>query len=133
MATKTITRRMWDLKTKHEAVRRVLVLDRPQAEVAREMGIHDGTVNNWVALARANPTAWGLPPPPEKTLPQSEVARVFTEHRNLGADIGFSDGVEAMRAAVLGTLYGFRATSGVSPEAEYDRLMVAVRRMDVTR
>lgn len=133
MVRRTHVRQSYPASTKRDVVKRVLVDGQTQAQVAREMNIVEQTINNWVASALKVPEVWGLPRAPEPPVPASQVAQVATQHRNLGADIGFSDGVEAMRAAVLGTLYGFRATAGVNPEAEYDRLMMAVRRMDIQR
>jgi transposase len=55
---------------KAEAVQMVIETGRPIAEVARDLGIHDGTLRNWV-------TAWRRDhPEPGQTLSPVERARV---------------------------------------------------------
>ena len=46
-------RRKFDSDFRDGAVQVVLESGRPVAEVARELGIHDGTLGNWVAKVRA--------------------------------------------------------------------------------
>jgi transposase len=46
------TRRKFDQDFRDGAVRIVQETDRPVAQVARELGIHEGTLGNWVAKAR---------------------------------------------------------------------------------
>ena len=63
-------RRRFSPQFKAEAVQMVLETGRPIAEVARDLGIHDGTLGNWVnAWRRANPE-------PEMVLTPVERARV---------------------------------------------------------
>jgi transposase len=47
------TRRKFDQDFRDGAVSLVLDTGRPIAEVAREIGVHDGTLGNWVNKARA--------------------------------------------------------------------------------
>jgi transposase len=47
------TRRRFDREFKEGAVRIVRETGKPIAEVARDLGIHDGTLGNWVAKDRA--------------------------------------------------------------------------------
>jgi transposase len=46
------TRRKFDQDFRDGAVRIVLETGKPIAQVARDLGIHDGTLGNWVAKAR---------------------------------------------------------------------------------
>ena len=46
-------RRRFDKDFREGAVRIVLETGRPVAEVARELGVHDGTLGNWVNQHRA--------------------------------------------------------------------------------
>jgi transposase-like protein len=63
-------RRRFSPQFKAEAVQMVLETGKPVAEVARDLGVHDGTLGNWVnAWRRANPE-------PEKSLTPVERARV---------------------------------------------------------
>jgi transposase-like protein len=49
-------RRRFSPQFKAEAVQLVIETGRPVAEVARDLGIHDGTLGNWVnAWRRAHP------------------------------------------------------------------------------
>jgi transposase-like protein len=48
------TRRRFDPDFKEGAVRIVRETGKPIAEVARDLGIHDGTLGNWVAKDRAS-------------------------------------------------------------------------------
>ncbi len=47
------TRRRFDPDFRQGAVRIVRETGKPIAQVARELGIHDGTLGNWVAKDRA--------------------------------------------------------------------------------
>ena len=47
------TRRKFDLEFKEGAVRIVRESGKPIAQVARELGINDGTLGNWVDKGRA--------------------------------------------------------------------------------
>jgi transposase len=63
-------RRRFSPQFKAEAVQMVIETGRPIAEVARDLGIHDGTLGNWV-------NAWRREhPEPEKALSPVERARV---------------------------------------------------------
>ena len=63
-------RRKFSPQFRAEAVQMVLETGRPIAEVARDLGIHDGTLGNWV-------NAWRRDHPvPEQQLTPVERARV---------------------------------------------------------
>ena len=63
-------RRKFSPQFKAEAVQMVIETGKPIAEVARDLGIHDGTLGNWV-------NAWRREhPEPEKALSPVERARV---------------------------------------------------------
>ena len=63
-------RRRFSPQFKAEAVQMVIETGKPIAEVARDLGIHDGTLGNWV-------NAWRREhPEPEKALTPVERARV---------------------------------------------------------
>jgi transposase len=53
-------RRKFDGDFRDGAVRIVLESGRPIAEVARELGVHPGTLGNWVKHARAQGSPGGL-------------------------------------------------------------------------
>ena len=64
------SRRKFSPQFKAEAVQMVIETGKPIAEVARDLGIHDGTLGNWVnAYRRDNPE-------PEPALTPVERARV---------------------------------------------------------
>jgi transposase len=63
-------RRKFSPQFKAEAVQMVIETGKPVAEVARDLGVNDGTLGNWVAAWRdANPV-------PEAALSPIERARV---------------------------------------------------------
>ena len=63
-------RRKFSPQFKAEAVQMVFEIGKPIAEVARDLGIHDGTLGNWVnAWRRAHPE-------PEQQLTPVERARM---------------------------------------------------------
>jgi transposase len=64
-------RRQFSPQYKAEAVQMVISTGRPVAEVARDLGIHDGTLGNWV-------NAWRRehPEPDQQSLSPVERARV---------------------------------------------------------
>jgi transposase len=47
------TRRKYDKEFREGAVRIVLETRKPIAQVARDLGVHEGTLGNWVAQERA--------------------------------------------------------------------------------
>ncbi len=63
-------RRRFSPQFKAEAVQMVLETGKPIAEVARDLGIHDGTLGNWVNTWRREH------PEPEPTISPVERARV---------------------------------------------------------
>lgn len=64
-------RRRFSPQFKGEAVQIVIETGKPIAEVARDLGIHEGTLGNWVnAYRRANPE-------PDEPLSPVERARVM--------------------------------------------------------
>ena len=63
-------RRKFSPQFKAEAVQMVLETGKPIAEVARDLGVHDGTLGNWVATWR------GDNPQPVPDLSPVERARV---------------------------------------------------------
>ncbi len=63
-------RRKFSPQFKAEAVQMVIETGKPVAEVARDLGIHDGTLGNWVAAWRRDN------PGPEQSLSPVERARV---------------------------------------------------------
>ncbi len=63
-------RRKFSPQFKAEAVQMVIETGKPIAQVARDLGVHDGTLGNWV-------NAWRREhPEPEKALSPVERARV---------------------------------------------------------
>lgn len=50
------SRRKFDGDFKEGAVQIVLSTGRPVAEIAREIGVHEGTLGNWISLYRAKQT-----------------------------------------------------------------------------
>ena len=70
-------RRKFSPQFKAEAVQLVVQTGRPIAEVARELGIHDGTLGNWVnAWRRDNPE------PEESLTPTDRVRMAELEGEN---------------------------------------------------
>ena len=62
-----------------EAVKLVIETSRPIAEVARELGVHEGTLGNWVAKYRAD-----HPAGEELTLPdRARLRELERENREL--------------------------------------------------
>jgi transposase-like protein len=62
-------RRRFSPQFKAEAVQMVLETGKPIAEIARDLGIHDGTLGNWV-------NAWRRENPAEQSISPVERARV---------------------------------------------------------
>jgi transposase len=71
------TRRKFDAEFRQGAVRIVLESGRPIAQVARELGIHEGTLGNW--LARNRQARGGQDP----ALSESERAELHRLRREL--------------------------------------------------
>ncbi len=63
-------RRRFSPQFKAEAVQMVIETGKPIAEVARDLGIHDGTLGNWMNAWRCDH------PEPEQSLTPMERARV---------------------------------------------------------
>lgn len=73
-------RRRFSAQYKAEAVQMVVETGRPVAEVARDLGIHDGTLGNWVnAWRQANPE----PDKPLSSVDRARVAELEDEVRRL--------------------------------------------------
>ena len=70
------TRRRFDPEFRAGAVRIVLESGRPIAQVARELGINEGTLGNWVARDRQ---ARGGAEPPVSESERAELARLRRE------------------------------------------------------
>ena len=77
-------RRRFSPQFKAEAVQLVIETGRPTAEVAHDLGIHDGTLGNWVgAWRRAHPEPDQLLSPVERVRVQemeAEIRRLRTEN-----------------------------------------------------
>ncbi|MEW6892167.1 transposase [Trueperella pyogenes] len=70
-------RRRYAQDFKDNAVRMVIELDKPIAQVARDLGINEGTLGHWVAMWReANPRS-------ERSLDVSERAQWKADRREL--------------------------------------------------
>jgi transposase-like protein len=63
-------RRKFSPQFKAEAVQMVIETGKPIAEVARDLGVHDGTLGNWVTVWRRDH------PEPDQALTPVERARV---------------------------------------------------------
>lgn len=73
-------RRRFSPQVKAEAVQMVIETGRPIAEVARDLGIHDGTLGNWVnAYRRGNPE----PDEPLSPVERAHVKEMEEEVRRL--------------------------------------------------
>ena len=73
-------RRRFSAQFKAEAVQMVIETDKPIAEVARDLGIHDGTLGNWVnAYRRAHPE----PDQPSSPVERAHVKELEDEVRRL--------------------------------------------------
>jgi transposase-like protein len=80
-------RRRFSAQFKAGAVQMVIETGKPIAEVARDLGIHDGTLGNWVnAYRRAHPEPGQPPSPVERarvTELEDEVRRLRMENEFL--------------------------------------------------
>ena len=73
-------RRRFSAQFKAEAVQMVIETGKPIAEVARDLGIHDGTLGNWVnAYRRAHPE----PDQPMNPVERARVQELEDEIRRL--------------------------------------------------
>ena len=54
------SRKKFDQEFKASAVRIVQESGKPIAQIARDLGVHEGTLGNWVAKARAAADPGGL-------------------------------------------------------------------------
>ncbi len=76
------TRRKFDQDFKEGAVRIVRETGRPIAQVARELGIHDGTLGNWVNAERRRRQRDGAVSEDER----AELARLRRENAELAME-----------------------------------------------
>ncbi|MFF3062556.1 transposase [Streptomyces sp. NPDC057909] len=73
-------RRSYDAEFREGAVRIVLETGKPAAEVARDLGVHEGTLQTWVSRARgAAETGTG----PLEESERQELARLRAENQRL--------------------------------------------------
>jgi len=74
-------RKKYDQEFKASAVRIVEESGRPIAQIARDLGVNEGTLGNWVAKARAAHDPGGLRPDEREELKQlrAEVATLRME------------------------------------------------------
>lgn len=76
-------RRSYDAEFREGAVRIVLETGKPAAEVARDLGVHEGTLQTWVTRARrAAETGTG----PLDESEREELARLRAENQRLRKD-----------------------------------------------
>jgi transposase len=75
------SRKKYDQEFKASAVRIVEESGRPIAQIARDLGVNEGTLGNWVAKARAAADPGGLSPDEREELKQlrAEVATLRME------------------------------------------------------
>lgn len=73
-------RRKFSPEYKDEAVKMVIETSRPIAEVARELGVNEGTLGNWVALWR---TTHGDDDPPLTLSERARLKELERENRDL--------------------------------------------------
>ena len=73
-------RRKFSPQFKAEAVQMVIETGKPIAEVARDLGVHDGTLGNWVAAWRREHPE---PDQPVTPLEQARVKELEEENRRL--------------------------------------------------
>ena len=77
------TRRKFDPEFREGAVRIVLETKKPVAQVARELGINEGTLGNWVARDRA---ARDVGEQPLDESERAELARLRRENAELAME-----------------------------------------------
>lgn len=75
------SRKKYDQEFKASAVRIVEESGRPIAQIARDLGVNEGTLGNWVAKERAESDPGGLSPDEREELKQlrAEVATLRME------------------------------------------------------
>lgn len=73
-------RRKFDPEFREGAVRIVVESGRPIAQVARDLGVHEGTLGNWVAKARE---VMGGADAPLSESERAELARLRSENAEL--------------------------------------------------
>lgn len=74
------SRRRFDSEFREGAVRIVLESGKPIAQVARDLGVNEGTLGNWVAKARE---AMGGDDAPVSESERAELARLRSENAEL--------------------------------------------------
>ena len=89
------TRRKFDQDFKEGAVRLVRVTGKPIAQVARELGIHDGTLGNWVNADRRRRERGGGALSEDERL---ELARLRRENAELAMERDVLIGLVGRRA-----------------------------------
>ncbi|MCH1883221.1 transposase [Agrococcus sp. ARC_14] len=70
----------FDEDFKQGAVRVVTETGKPIAQVARDLGVNEGTLGNWVAKSSValNPGTWGDPPLPQTSQASPRCVRAST-------------------------------------------------------
>jgi transposase len=76
-------RRSYDAEFREGAVRIVLETGKPATEVARDLGVHEGTLQTWVSRARGS-VAMGTGPLEESE--REELLRLRAENQRLRKD-----------------------------------------------
>jgi transposase len=77
-------RRTYDAEFRDGAVRIVLETGKPAAQVARDLGVHEATLQNWVhAARRASESGTG----PLRESERQELARLRAENQQLRKDV----------------------------------------------
>jgi transposase len=79
-------RRKYTREYRAEAVELVINSDRPIAEVARDLGINEGTLGNWVNVARKNGTIKEKPASADE---RAELRELREENRRLKMERDF--------------------------------------------
>ena len=80
-------RRYFSAEFKTEAVRQVVELRRPKAQVARDLGIHVNVLKSWLKVYTKDPV--GADERSEITRLQKELARVKAERDILKKAVGY--------------------------------------------
>jgi transposase len=77
-------RRTYDAEFREGAVRIVLETDKSAAQVARDLGVHEGTLQNWVNKARGAADAASGPLSESE---REELGRLRSENQQLRKDV----------------------------------------------